>query len=78
MSPGTPSGTFLLMSGERSGVEHVLRAVDVVRGSLFLALAAGVAIAAFRAGGVVGWLLGALLLVGCLLVGRTIFRRIAR
>jgi hypothetical protein len=51
------------VSGERSGIERGIRAVDGIRGVVGSLLVGGIGIAALRAGGTAGWALGIVLLL---------------
>ena len=53
------------MGEEPTTVERVLDVIDGFRGLLGLLLVVGVAVAALRAGGIAGWVLGVVLLALC-------------
>jgi hypothetical protein len=51
------------VSGERSGIERGIRAVDGIRGVVGSLLVGSIGVAAIRAGGTAAWALGIVLLV---------------
>jgi hypothetical protein len=63
------------MAEGRTGVDRVLYRIDSVRGTLGLLFVAVIAVAAMRAGGTAGWVLGVLLLALCAAGGVYLIRR---